>query len=109
MKHTPGVADKLADFQSWRFQPGVHVVVPQAPVLEVLIRPRTMDIIVNVIPSWHAWGTDVPHCGQAMRGGQPRVRREFHWWFGLSVDVLSLVPTKVFVVAPCFLRVVPVC
>ena len=45
VKHTPGVANKLADILSRRFQPGVHFVVPQAlvRVLEVPIRPRTMD------------------------------------------------------------------
>ena len=31
-----------------------------------------------------------------MRGGQHRVRREYDWWFGPSVEVLSLVTTKVF-------------
>ena len=30
VKHTPGVANKLADILSRRFQPGVHFVVPQA-------------------------------------------------------------------------------
>ena len=37
-----------------------------------------------------------------MRGGQHRVRREFDWWFGPSVEVLSLVPAKVFVVCTMF-------
>ena len=45
VKRTPGVANKLADLLSRRFQRGVHFVVPQAlvGVLEVLIRQRTMD------------------------------------------------------------------
>ena len=43
-----------------------------------------------------------PHRGQAMRGGQHRVRREFDCWFGPNVEVLSLVPTKVFVVCTSF-------
>ena len=30
VKHTPGVANRLADILSRRFQPGVHFVVPQA-------------------------------------------------------------------------------
>ena len=46
--------------------------------------------------------SDAPHRGQAMRGGQHRVRREFDWWFGPSVEVLSLVPAKVFVVCTLF-------
>ena len=45
VKHTPGVANKLADILSRRFQPGVHFVVPQAfvGVPEVPIRPGTME------------------------------------------------------------------
>ena len=40
VKHTPGVANKLADILTRRFQPGVHFVVPQAfiRVPEVPIR-----------------------------------------------------------------------
>ena len=34
--------------------------------------------------------------GQAMRGGLHRVRHEFEWWFGLNVEVLLLVPAKVY-------------
>ena len=37
-----------------------------------------------------------------MRGGQHRVRREFDWWFGPTVEVLLLVPAKVFVVCTMF-------
>ena len=50
VKHTPGVANKLADILSRRFQPGVHFVVPQALVRvpEVPIRPRTMDFYRSV-------------------------------------------------------------
>ena len=50
VKHTPGVANKLADILSWRFQPGVQFVVPQAPVRvpEVPIWPRTMDFYRSV-------------------------------------------------------------
>ena len=50
VKHTPGVANTLADILSRRFQPGVHVVVPQALVRvpEVPIRLRTMDFYRSV-------------------------------------------------------------
>ena len=50
VKHTPGVANRLADILSRRFQPGVHFVVPQAfaGVPEVSIRPRTMDFYRSV-------------------------------------------------------------
>ena len=50
VKHTPGVANRLADILSRRFQPGVHFVFPQAfdGVPEVSIRPRTMDFYRSV-------------------------------------------------------------
>ena len=50
VKHTPGVANKLADILSRRFQPGVHFVVPEAfvDVPEVSIRPRIMDFCRSV-------------------------------------------------------------
>ena len=50
VKHTPGVANKLADLLSRRFQPGVDFVVPQAlvGVPEVPVRPRTMDFYRSV-------------------------------------------------------------
>ena len=50
VKQTPGVANRLADILSRRFQPGVHFVVPQAfvGVPEVSIRSRTMDFYRSV-------------------------------------------------------------
>ena len=71
-----------------------HAVVYQLVVLRLLHG--------GVLPRFSASITDAPHCGQAMRGGQHRVRREIDWWFGPSVEVLSLVPTEVFVVCTMF-------
>ena len=50
VKHTPGVANRLADVLSRRFQPGVQFVVPQAfdGVPEVSIQPRTVDFYRSV-------------------------------------------------------------
>ena len=39
VKHTPGVANKLADILSRRFQPGVHFVVPQVFVRVAEVGP----------------------------------------------------------------------
>ena len=42
VKHTPGVANRLVDILSRRFQPGVQFVVPQVLLVLVSILPRTM-------------------------------------------------------------------
>ena len=48
-EHTPGVANRLADTLSRRFQPGVQLLFLKFDgVPEVFIRPRTMDFYHSV-------------------------------------------------------------
>ena len=51
VEHTPGVANKLADTLSRRFQPGTEFLVPEAlvDVPECIVLPRIQNIIARLV------------------------------------------------------------